>query len=126
MRAWEEAYRAYASVNEAVARSRSVDADTAGAMAVASSAVASSWRALAASAREQPWWVLAAVGSAAQAFEEQARHWENVHRKESTEQTAVRSLQPDMDGRLRSDHTEGFGRPSSGGDLPPGRGRQLD
>jgi hypothetical protein len=92
--AWEEAYRAYAAANEAVLRSRSVDADTASAMAAASAAVASTWRALAASARNQPWWIVAAVGSAAQAFEEQARHWETLRAKrERTGETSGRRRQ---------------------------------
>ncbi|SFB29132.1 hypothetical protein SAMN05216266_107292 [Amycolatopsis marina] len=75
VRAWEEAYRHYGSTSELVARTRQVDAATAQDMASASWAVAVSWRAIAGNP-ELPWWMLAALESAAQAFEEQARHWQ--------------------------------------------------
>jgi hypothetical protein len=44
-------------------------------MATASRSVAGAWRGIALSG-ELPWWCLAAVESAAQAFDAQAREWE--------------------------------------------------
>jgi hypothetical protein len=73
--AWESAYRAYRDASDAVARSRGTNPEVAREMAAVSWSVAHAWRALAGDP-EQPWWVVAAVGSAAQAFEEQAREWE--------------------------------------------------
>lgn len=62
IRAWEDAYRRYGSA---------VGAN----VAPASRAVALAWRDIACTSR-LPWWVLAAVESAAEAFEDQAEHWE--------------------------------------------------
>lgn len=59
---WEDAYRRYQS--------------SAGPnVVVTSRAVASAWRSILQVA-ELPWWLLAAVGSAAEAFERQAEEWE--------------------------------------------------
>src|SRR5690349_10495485 len=74
--AWEAAYRAYRDASDAVARSRGGSPDIAREMAAASRLVAHTWRGLVGDP-DQPWWVVAAVGSAAQAFEEQAREWEH-------------------------------------------------
>lgn len=62
IRAWEDAYRRYGSA---------AGAD----VAPASRAVAMAWRDIACTSG-LPWWMLAAVESAAEAFEEQAEQWE--------------------------------------------------
>ncbi|ASR34374.1 hypothetical protein BAY61_04485 [Prauserella marina] len=77
MRAWEEAYGQYTSASERA--SAKTDGITAQAMASASWAVARAWRSIA-SAKGLPWWSVAASETAAQAFEEQATHWERVSR----------------------------------------------
>ncbi len=75
VRAWEGAYRQYGQVNEMVTRMPADDPVGAWYMANASWAVATAWREIATVAR-MPWWLLAAVESAAEAFEAQARDWE--------------------------------------------------
>jgi len=62
IRAWEDAYRRYGSAAGAN-------------VAPASRAVAMAWRDIACTSR-LPWWMLAAVESAAEAFEDQAEQWE--------------------------------------------------
>lgn len=62
IRAWEDAYRRYGSAAGAN-------------VAPASRAVALAWRDIACTSR-LPWWALAAVESAAEAFEDQAEQWE--------------------------------------------------
>ena len=79
VRTWEGAYRQYAQVSEMAGRMHADDPAVAWHMATASWAVASAWRDLAAVGR-LPWWALAAVESAAEAFESQARHWEAKER----------------------------------------------
>lgn len=67
IRAWEDAYRRYGSAAGAN-------------VAPASRAVALAWRDIACTSK-LPWWVLAAVESAAEAFEDQAEQWEARARK---------------------------------------------
>ncbi|MGQ0719895.1 MAG: hypothetical protein ACT4NP_21750 [Pseudonocardiales bacterium] len=74
-RAWETAYRQYGRAWETTARSRKGDPAAAREMASASWAVAAAWRQIA-SATTLPWWTLAAIESAAAAFEAQARESE--------------------------------------------------
>ena len=74
-RAWEEAYRQYGRAWEWTARSRKDDPAAAREMASASWAVVAAWRQIVA-ATTLPWWTLAAIESAAAAFEAQARDWE--------------------------------------------------
>ena len=71
--AWEAAYRQYGRAWEMTARSRKGDPAAAREMAAASWAAA--WRQIAA-ATTLPWWTLAAIESAAGAFESQARECE--------------------------------------------------
>jgi lysozyme family protein len=73
--AWESAYRRYGQVSEWSTRSPERDPAVAWQMASSSAAVAATWRQIAGST-QLPWWLLAAVDSAAQAFEDQAREWE--------------------------------------------------
>jgi hypothetical protein len=75
VRTWEGAYRQYGQTSEAVARLPGDDPAAAWQMATASWAVAAAWREIATVSR-LPWWLLAAVESAAEAFESQAREWE--------------------------------------------------
>ncbi len=74
-RAWEAAYRQYGRAWETTARSRKGDPTAAREMASASWAVAAAWRQMAATTT-LPWWTLAAIESAAAAFEAQAHECE--------------------------------------------------
>jgi hypothetical protein len=71
---WEAAYRTYGSASKSAASSVAGDRVAARAMAVTSREVAAVWREME-SVTDLPWWALAAVGAAAQAFEFQARDW---------------------------------------------------
>jgi hypothetical protein len=73
--AWEAAYRHYGHIWELTARSPKGDPAAAREMAAASWAVAAAWRQIE-TATTLPWWTLAAIESAAAAFEEQARKYE--------------------------------------------------
>src|ERR1700704_5851738 len=120
VRAWEDAYRKYGAASEMTAQSRTVDETTAWEMAHASWAVASAWRGIA-SDRELVWWALAAVESAAEAFEDQARHWETrSHNNENKGQ--LDGVQRDMvsgAGRGRRNAERGSAhRPAGAGDVP--------
>jgi hypothetical protein len=75
VRAWESAYRQYGQVKEMTSRTPVDDPASAWHMATVSWAVAAAWREIATVAR-LPWWLLAAVEAAAEAFESQAREWE--------------------------------------------------
>ncbi len=75
-RVWEAAYRQYGRAWETTARCGKSDPAAAREMAAASWAVSAAWRQIAAATR-LPWWVLAAIESAAGAFESQAREYEN-------------------------------------------------
>lgn len=83
VRTWEAAYRQYGRALETTARSGKHDPEAAQEMARASRAVAAAWRHIAAGTT-LPWWTLAALESAAGAFECQAREYE-------TGQTSERS-----------------------------------
>jgi hypothetical protein len=65
----------YGRASETVARTRNTDPAALWQMAVA---VAVAWRQIA-SRQQLPWWLLAAVDSAAQAFEAQSLEWEARH-----------------------------------------------
>ncbi len=78
VRAWEGAYRHYGRAWEWTARSPKGDPAAAREMAAAVSAVSAvsaAWRQIA-TTTTLPWWTLAAIESAAGAFEAQARNWE--------------------------------------------------
>ena len=81
-RAWEAAYRHYGHIWELTARSPKGDPAAAREMASASWAVAAAWRQIEI-ATTLPWWTLAAIESAAAAFEEQARKYEGGDDSES-------------------------------------------
>lgn len=70
---WKAAYQAYGQASERSLHAPERD-ETAREMSVASWAVAAAWRRIAEVA-QLPWWSLAAVETAAQAFEAQARDW---------------------------------------------------
>lgn len=74
VRRWEAVYREYGLASEMVNVSVPGDCAVARQMARASEDVAVVWREMAAWP-EVPWWFVAAVTAAAQAFEYQARDW---------------------------------------------------
>lgn len=82
-RVWEAAYRQYGRAWETTARSGKGDPVAAREMAAASWAVAAAWRQIAA-ATTLPWWTLAAIESAAGAFESQAREYETGETSEGS------------------------------------------
>jgi hypothetical protein len=71
---WEAAYRRYREVSKVAAVSFAGDENAAQEMIAASQEVAVAWRSME-SIPDLPWWTLAAVSAAAQAFEFQARDW---------------------------------------------------
>ena len=81
VRAWEGAYRHYGRAWEWTARCPKGDPAAAREMASASWSVAAAWRQIA-TATTLPWWTLAALESAAAAFESQARDWETRAKNE--------------------------------------------
>ncbi|MBV9161140.1 MAG: hypothetical protein JO281_06230 [Pseudonocardiales bacterium] len=81
-RVWEVAYRQYGRAWEWTARSPKGDVAAAREMAAASRVVAAAWRQIAATTT-LPWWTLAAIESAAGAFEAQARDYQARAESES-------------------------------------------
>lgn len=81
--AWETAYRQYGRAWEMTARCGKGDPVAAREMATASWAVAAAWRQIA-SATRLPWWTLAALETAAGAFESQAREYETGETSEGS------------------------------------------
>lgn len=71
---WEVAYRQYGDATIYAGKSVAGDRAAAEVLASASWQVASLWREMTASAA-LPWWALAALRAAAEAFEQQARDW---------------------------------------------------
>lgn len=82
---WQEAYRAYGAASENVARLGPSDPGAAAQMVSASWDVAVVWREIAATGG-LPWWALAAVRAAAEAFEAQSREWDARVSAESDKQ----------------------------------------
>ena len=76
VRAWEGAYRYYGRIWELTARSPKGDPAAAREMVAASRAVAAAWRQIEAAAT-LPWWTVAALQSAAAAFDEQAQKYDD-------------------------------------------------
>jgi hypothetical protein len=74
VRRWETAYAEYGRASEMVSNSVPGDRVVARHMALASGNVALVWRQMAAEP-DMPWWSVAALSAAAQAFEYQARDW---------------------------------------------------
>lgn len=71
---WETVYREYGLTSELVGHSAPGDRAVARRMARASTALAGAWREIEVEPG-LPWWVVAALSTAAQAFEAQARDW---------------------------------------------------
>jgi hypothetical protein len=71
---WEVAYRRYCAVAGLAASAGAGDQVAARALAATSRDVAAAWRELQ-KVPDLPWWVLAAVSAAAEAFESQAADW---------------------------------------------------
>ncbi|MFD2417343.1 hypothetical protein [Amycolatopsis pigmentata] len=90
IRAWEDAYRRYGSAAGAN-------------VAPASRAVALAWRDIACTSR-LPWWVLAAVESAAEAFEDQAEQWEARARQSAKSWSGVPNTRTPGDSTVTSGH----------------------
>jgi hypothetical protein len=82
VRAWEGAYRHYGRIWELTARAPKGDPAAAREMAAASRAVAAAWRAIEA-ATIVPWWTVAALQSAAAAFDEQAQKYDTRENNEN-------------------------------------------
>ena len=70
---WEAAYRQYADLTRTAGREPAEPASSE-ALASVSWEVAAAWRDIATSS-PLPWWALAALRAAAEAFERQARRW---------------------------------------------------
>jgi hypothetical protein len=81
---WEGVYRFYEQANQ-VAGSGRVNAVVVADMVRASREVAAAWRVFT-RVEGLPWWALAAVTTAAQAFDAQAREWERRLPKEGERQ----------------------------------------
>jgi hypothetical protein len=88
---WEAVYREYGSASEMVGRSVPGDGAVARRMARASADVAAVWREMS-SEPDMPWWELAALGAAAQAFERQAQDWTARAKHERQSATSGGSL----------------------------------
>ncbi|WP_436496712.1 hypothetical protein [Actinokineospora sp. HUAS TT18] len=86
---WQAAYRAYEHASEEVTRAGADDRGAAHALALASWDVAALWREIA-DTPFLPWWVLAAVHSAAETFEHQSREWN----AKANAAVGVRSVSP--------------------------------
>jgi hypothetical protein len=74
VRRWETVYGAYGVVTKSIATTEPGNRALARRMARASADVAAVWREMAAEPG-MAWWAVAALGTAAQAFEFQARDW---------------------------------------------------
>ena len=71
---WEAVYREYGTASQRLSSSEPGDRSVARLMARASADVAAVWREMSGES-DMPWWLVAALGAAAQAFEYQARDW---------------------------------------------------
>jgi hypothetical protein len=90
---WQAAYGVYTQASETVARSAASDPDAARVMASASWEAAMLWREIAATPG-LPWWAVASVTSTAEAFEAQARDW-----NDRIERRGVRTVSARRRGR---------------------------
>jgi hypothetical protein len=90
---WEAVYREYGLVSEMVSNSVPGDGAVARRMARASADVAAVWREMT-NTPDLPWWELAALGAAAQAFERQAQDWtaRAKHERQAAGSGSVRGL----------------------------------
>jgi hypothetical protein len=88
---WEAVYREYGLASEMVSKSVPGDGAVARHMAQASQDVAAVWREMTAEP-DMPWWELAALGAAAQAFERQAQDWTTRAKHEQQSDTGGGSL----------------------------------
>lgn len=71
---WEAAYRRYMEASKISVVSFAGNPDVAREMMMASHGVATAWHEME-STPDLPWWTLAALSTAAQAFEQQAKEW---------------------------------------------------
>ncbi|HEU5476134.1 MAG TPA: hypothetical protein VFV67_36370 [Actinophytocola sp.] len=101
---WESAYRRYGEASKAASTLTAGDRDAAREMAAASWEVAAAWREMESTA-DMPWWALAALSAAVQAFEFQARDW-NAR--------ASHGWPADSERRTRPQHQIPTSRPTCG------------
>jgi hypothetical protein len=85
---WESAYRRYSHLTQVIAQAES-DHDAARTMASASWDVATAWRDIA-TTLVLPWWTLAALRAASDAFEQQAHAWHARSTVEDGQPTIIR------------------------------------
>ncbi|MFD8492386.1 hypothetical protein [Amycolatopsis sp. NPDC059657] len=93
---WETSYREYAAVSEIVGASEVEVSGGARAMASTAWNVSQAWHAIAA-AHGLPWWAIAAVESAAQAFEEISREWDERAENSETQGRQRNVVQCEVD-----------------------------
>ena len=110
---WEAAYREYGAVSDLLNESVPGDVAIAERMARASEAVAVVWREMAGSP-ELPWWSVASLRAAAQAFEYQSRDW-TARARHSRESAGVGGTRPPRPYPVAARHADRRGHRSTGG-----------
>ncbi|WP_162788598.1 hypothetical protein [Amycolatopsis albispora] len=78
VREWERLYQEYQYASNDMTRLRPAPRDVVERYSRVSAELAQAWRAVLAGEHKPPWWVVAAVESAAQAFTDQAQRWAAV------------------------------------------------
>jgi hypothetical protein len=92
---WEAVYREYGMASARVSSTEPGDRAVARHMARASADVAAVWREMA-GATGMPWWLVAALSGAAQAFEYQSRDWSARARHDSASNGRSRVPHPQV------------------------------
>jgi hypothetical protein len=95
VRRWEAVYREYGLASQLVSTAEPGDRAIARHMARASQDVAAVWREMTAGSG-LPWWLVAALGAAAQAFEQQAKDWSARAKYDSGANGASRRPHPQV------------------------------
>jgi hypothetical protein len=95
VRRWEAVYREYGLASETVSTAEPGDRAVARHMARASRDVAAVWREMTAEAG-MPWWSVAALVAAAQAFEQQSKDWAARAKHDSTVNGSSRRPHPQV------------------------------
>jgi hypothetical protein len=109
VRRWEAVYREYGLASEMVGTAEPGDRAVARHMARASFDVAAVWREMSAEP-DMPWWLVAALVAAAQAFEQQAKDWTARAKHDSTVNSSSRRPHPQVVRPTRARATESDGR----------------
>src|SRR6202008_49702 len=105
---WEAVYREYGTASQRLSGSEVGDRTVARHMARASADVAAVWREMAGEANI-PWWSVAALCAAAQAFEYQARDWSARAKHEHVNGGSSRRLHPQVEPSTRELAGDGGG-----------------